>query len=107
LSPLIDIERIAIGYADRHFRVFRPSAAASVRTTTLPGWRLALDSRLLGLLNYGFEFFGDGYAGGRWDGETFYYNRAVSNINVTNIHNVYSTTIANNITVRRKLRQCE
>jgi hypothetical protein len=51
-----------------------------------------------GGINYGFGFFGDGYAGGRWDGNHFYYNRAVSNINVTNIHNIYNTTIVNNVT---------
>jgi Skp family chaperone for outer membrane proteins len=52
-----------------------------------------------GGINYGFGFFGDGYAGGRWNGDHFYYNRAVSNINVTTIHNVYNTTVVNNITV--------
>ena len=28
--------------------------------------------------------------------EHFYYNRSVTNINVTEIHNVYNTTVVNN-----------
>jgi len=51
-----------------------------------------------GGINYGFGYFGHGYEGGRWDGDHFYYNRTVNNINVTNIHNVYNTTIINNNT---------
>ncbi len=42
-----------------------------------------------GGVNYGYGYFGRGYEGGRWDGEHFYYNRTVNNINVTEIHNVY------------------
>jgi hypothetical protein len=53
-----------------------------------------------GGINYGFGYFGVGFAGGRWDNGHFFYNRAVSNINVTNIHNVYNTTITN-VTVNR------
>jgi hypothetical protein len=49
-----------------------------------------------GGINYGFGFFGVGFQGGRWDGGHFFYNRAVMNVNVTNIHNVYNTTIINN-----------
>ncbi len=46
-----------------------------------------------GGINYGFGYFGMGFGGGRWDGGHFFYNRAVMNINVTEIHNVYNTTI--------------
>jgi hypothetical protein len=48
-----------------------------------------------GGINYGFGYFGTGFAGGRWDNGHFFYNRAVLNVNVTNIHNVYNTTITN------------
>ena len=48
-----------------------------------------------GDVNYGFGYFGDGYVGGRWDHDHFYYNRAVSNVNVTIIHNVYNERIRN------------
>jgi hypothetical protein len=48
-----------------------------------------------GGINYGFGYFGTGFVGGRWDGGHFFYNRAVMNINVTDIHNVYNTTIVN------------
>jgi hypothetical protein len=48
-----------------------------------------------GGLNYGFGYFGVGFEGGRWDGGHFFYNRSVSNVDVTNIHNVYNTTIIN------------
>jgi hypothetical protein len=46
-----------------------------------------------GGINYGFGYFGEGYEGGRWDGGHFFYNRSVNNVNITNIHNVYNTTI--------------
>jgi len=49
-----------------------------------------------GGINYGYGYFGDGYQGGRWQGGQFYYNRAVNNVNITNIHNVYNTTVINN-----------
>ena len=53
-----------------------------------------------GGISYGYGYFGEGYQGGRWEGEHFYYNRAASNVNVTNIHNVYNTTVINNTSVR-------
>jgi len=43
-----------------------------------------------GGINYGFGYFGTGYVGGRWDGGHFFYNREVTNVNVTVIHNVYN-----------------
>jgi hypothetical protein len=49
-----------------------------------------------GGINYGYGYFGRGYEGGRWNHDQFYYNRAVNNVNVTNIHNVYNTTVINN-----------
>lgn len=49
-----------------------------------------------GGINYGFGYFGFGFQGGRWDGGHFFYNRAVMNVNITNIHNVYNTTVINN-----------
>jgi hypothetical protein len=48
-----------------------------------------------GGINYGFGYTGFGYAGGYWRGGTFYYNRAVNNIKVTNITNVYSKSVSN------------
>jgi hypothetical protein len=48
-----------------------------------------------GGINYGFGYFGNGFEGGRWDGGHFFYNRAVTNVNVTVIHNVYNTTVVN------------
>jgi len=49
-----------------------------------------------GGINYGFGYYGFGFQGGRWDGGHFFYNRAVMNINVTNIHNVYNTKVVIN-----------
>ena len=49
-----------------------------------------------GGVNYGFGYGGVGYGGGFWRGGAFQYNRTVNNINVTNIHNTYNTTIVNN-----------
>jgi hypothetical protein len=54
-----------------------------------------------GGINYGFGYFGHGYEGGRWDGGHFFYNRTVNNVNITNIHNVYNTTVINNNTTNR------
>jgi WXXGXW repeat (2 copies) len=54
-----------------------------------------------GGISYGFGYFGEGYEGGRWDNGHFFYNRSVNNVNVTEIHNVYNTTVINNTTVTR------
>ncbi len=48
-----------------------------------------------GGINYGFGYTGFGYFGGYWSGNTFYYNRVVNNINVTNVTTVYSKTVSN------------
>lgn len=42
-----------------------------------------------GGINYGFGYFGVGFVGGEWRDRHFYYNRAVVNVNVTEVHNVY------------------
>jgi hypothetical protein len=44
-------------------------------------------------INYGYGYFGHGYEGGRWEGDRFLYNRAVNNVNVTIIHNVYEVPV--------------
>ncbi|HTR26441.1 MAG TPA: hypothetical protein VMI10_20895 [Terriglobales bacterium] len=46
-----------------------------------------------GGIDYGFGYFGVGFVGGRWEGSHFFYNRAVVNINVENIHNVYNENV--------------
>jgi hypothetical protein len=46
-----------------------------------------------GGISYGFGYFGHGYEGGRWDNGHFDYNRSVSNVNVTIIHNTYNTRV--------------
>lgn len=48
-----------------------------------------------GGVNYGFGYNGVGYVGGRWEGGSFRYNRAVNNINMVNIHNSYNTVVVN------------
>ena len=54
-----------------------------------------------GGIAYGYGYSGQGYSGGHWQGQQFYYNTAVSHVNVTNIHNTYTQTIVNNTTVNR------
>ena len=54
-----------------------------------------------GGVNYGYGYGGVGFAGGRWVGNSFAYNRAVNNVNVTVIHNTYNETVINNRTVNR------
>jgi WXXGXW repeat (2 copies) len=49
-----------------------------------------------GGVSYGYGYFGEGYEGGRWQDGHFFYNRSVNNVNITNIHNVYNTTIVHN-----------
>lgn len=48
-----------------------------------------------GGVNYGYGYAGVGYQGGYWDRGEFRYNRAVNNITITNITNVYNTTVVN------------
>jgi len=52
-----------------------------------------------GGIDYGFGYFGDGYAGGRWDNGHFFYNREVTNVNVTVIKNVYNQRVENRTVV--------
>src|SRR5438093_3467171 len=42
-----------------------------------------------GGINYGYGYGGQGYYGGRWVGNTFRYNRAVTRVNTNVIHNNY------------------
>jgi hypothetical protein len=51
-----------------------------------------------GGINYGFGYGGVGFVGGAWNGGVFSYNRAVTNVNVTVIHNTYNQTVINNNT---------
>ncbi len=53
-----------------------------------------------GGIDYGFGYVGRGYEGGYWNHDVFAYNRAVTNVNVNVIHNVYNHTVVNN-TVNR------
>jgi hypothetical protein len=51
-----------------------------------------------GGINYGFGYGGVGFGGGEWRGGAFFYNRSVTNINVTNVTNVYNkTVVVNNV----------
>jgi hypothetical protein len=55
-----------------------------------------------GGINYGFGYTGVGFSGGYWRDRAFYYNRAVTNVNVTVVRNTYNTTVVdNNTTVNR------
>lgn len=55
-----------------------------------------------GGINYGFGYGGAGYEGGYWRGGAFVYNRAVTNLNVTVVHNTYNQrVINNNVTMNR------
>jgi hypothetical protein len=54
-----------------------------------------------GGVHYGFGYTGVGYFGGRWVGGVFAYNRSVTNVNVTIVHNTYSRTVIDNVNVTR------
>ncbi len=49
-----------------------------------------------GGINYGYGYPGQGFEGGRWDNGHFAYNRSVTNVDETVVHNVYNTTVVNN-----------
>src|SRR6202158_5667542 len=51
-----------------------------------------------GGINYGFGYGGVGCFGGEWRGGSFFYNRSVTNVNVTNVTNVYNRTVIVNNT---------
>jgi WXXGXW repeat (2 copies) len=51
-----------------------------------------------GGINYGFGYGGHGYEGGYWNSGHFFYNREVTNVNVTVIHNTYNKTVIVNNT---------
>jgi hypothetical protein len=49
-----------------------------------------------GGVNYGYGYVGRGYEGGYWNRNVFAYNRAVNNVNVTIVHNVYNHNVTVN-----------
>src|SRR6202044_485820 len=49
-----------------------------------------------GGINYGYGYTGRGYYGAYWRNNTVYYNRSITNVNVTIIHNVYNYQVPNN-----------
>jgi hypothetical protein len=51
-----------------------------------------------GGINYGFGYGGVGFWGGEWRGGSFFYNRSVMNVNVTNVTNVYNRNVVVNNT---------
>jgi hypothetical protein len=53
-----------------------------------------------GGIDYGFGYFGVGFVGGRWDNGHFFYNRAVSNVNINVTRNVYDEP-ASHVAVNR------
>lgn len=56
-----------------------------------------------GGINYGYGYYGNGFAGGRWDHDRFMYNTAVLHVNETVVHNVYvdRTVVVNETNVTR------
>ena len=48
-----------------------------------------------GGINYGYGYTGIGFAGGYWRSGSYYYNRSVTNVNVTVVHNTYNSEVVN------------
>ena len=48
-----------------------------------------------GGIDYGFGYTGRGYYGAYWNGGHLFYNRAVTNLNTTIVHNVYNYRVSN------------
>lgn len=88
----------------------RPPYAGALWTPGYWGWNNGLYAWHVGYwgpvvgfyggINYGFGYTGFGYAGGYWNHGAFFYNRAVNNVNITNITNVYNRTVVNNPAMR-------
>lgn len=53
-----------------------------------------------GGIDYGFGYFGLGYVGGYWSNRAFYYNTAVTNVNVTIVNSVYNQPVTQTTTSR-------
>ncbi len=58
-----------------------------------------------GGVNYGFGYFGVGFAGGMWHGHDFMYNRAVMHVNDRYVRNTYNdrTVIVNHTVVNNRV----
>ena len=55
-----------------------------------------------GGINYGYGYTGNGYWGGRWSGNTFQYNTAVTRVNTNVVHNTYiNNSVKQNVNVNR------
>ncbi len=55
-----------------------------------------------GGVNYGYGYTGDGYWGGRWSGNNFQYNTAVTRVNTNVVHNTYvNNSVTNNMNANR------
>lgn len=48
-----------------------------------------------GGIDYGYGYTGYGYWGGYWSGGEFYYNRSITNVDITYIHNTYNQRLPN------------
>jgi len=48
-----------------------------------------------GGIDYGFGYFGAGYAGGYWNDGEFHYNRAVNNLGVVRVRNAFDFRVVN------------
>ncbi|MFJ1298906.1 hypothetical protein ACILG0_03005 [Pseudomonadota bacterium AL_CKDN230030165-1A_HGKHYDSX7] len=46
-----------------------------------------------GGINYGYGYLGFGYVGGYWNANRFYYNRAITTVNITRVKYVYDRRI--------------
>jgi hypothetical protein len=52
-----------------------------------------------GGINYGYGYVGSGFMGGRWEGNSFAYNRAVSNLSARVTRATYSEAVVNDAAV--------
>src|SRR4051794_31974516 len=55
-----------------------------------------------GGVNYGYGYTGNGYWGGRWSGNNFQYNTAVTRVNTNIVHNTYvNNSFTRNVNANR------
>jgi hypothetical protein len=56
-----------------------------------------------GGIAYGFGYTGVGFYGGYWRGGEYFYNRSVTNVNVTVVRNTYNTRVVNNTSTANRV----
>src|SRR6266403_1757231 len=84
----------SVGWAPPPLPVYEQPACPVAGYIWTPGyWGPSVG--FYGGVNYGYGYTGDGYWGGRWNGNNFQYNTAVTRVNTNVVHNTYVNNSVN------------